>query len=539
MGLAVSRFDDNDPSGSPDNSYWRRRRTEATWQLREALLDGNVKVAARLLGIDAAPSSAQQDSVVARCCGLIPASETAQPPGKRMPDDYIYHPPPQPGSRMCDDRRSKLIIGCAALCYTLCCWPVVCFYVIREWLQPNDIETEPASSTTRTIVPSEAEADSCRSLNLDTHRWEDDCGMSALHYLALGRRETLYWKMRFNVPPVGPTGIQWLEGAKSIEQRRDLLRLLLRHGRLAPHSVTAVNSHGATALHAAACVGDCSLIEAMIRKTDKSGRHTTFADGAVDTALSTPDNLGSAITGATPVDVAASFGHPAAARLLGLGLLSNIEHVRSIFLPILISESGGGVNPGGGRSTGVAREDSDIVPSSWALESEGSSGAAAAVKVLKDDEARLEHLRLKQRQLAAQLGMPLSQASALLAQHSFDLELALDAHQRSMDTYRKMQGAPDEEEEDEEDHMIREETLEIMHTTHDEVRLQVHDGEVAGGHEECPVCFETVPRAEVVKSMCLRALKECRHFVCDRCLFASVHERVMDKGDLVLPCPKT
>lgn len=72
------------------------------------------------------------------------------------------------------------------------------------------------------------------------------------------------------------------------------------------------------------------------------------------------------------------------------------------------------------------REDSDILPSSWALVAEGSlgSGAAEAVEVLKDDAARLEHLRMKERLLTAQLGTPLTQTGALLAQHHFDLQLA-------------------------------------------------------------------------------------------------------------------
>jgi len=43
--------DDGMPTGRPDNSYWRQRRKDKTWQLREALLDGNAKVACRLLGI--------------------------------------------------------------------------------------------------------------------------------------------------------------------------------------------------------------------------------------------------------------------------------------------------------------------------------------------------------------------------------------------------------------------------------------------------------------------------------------------------------
>ena len=44
---------DQSPYGRPNNSYWRKRRAEDTWKLREALLDGDVEAVCLWLGIDA------------------------------------------------------------------------------------------------------------------------------------------------------------------------------------------------------------------------------------------------------------------------------------------------------------------------------------------------------------------------------------------------------------------------------------------------------------------------------------------------------
>ena len=531
MGLSWSDSNsDNLPTGSPNNTYWRKRRTETTWQLREALLDGNASVVARLLGIDAGTSSqVPRDSGPAhrRCCGLLPAFGSGQHRENSMPHNYVYHPPPGPAAEPARAPAPNLRIidfplwfWCLLSCITVLCFPCVFVKVIVDELARRE--------TSRETSPAEDDSCStCRALDLNMHCWEDDCGMTALHYLALGRRQTPYEKMSFNFPAVGEHAIRGLAGSESIEQRKNLLLLLLRHGRLSPLHLSVKNSHGATALHAAACVGDVVLIETMIRKADDSYRQPTFDDGTVDTALSTPDGIGDwqrqavligaandGAAGQLPVDVAASHGHFAAARLLGLGLLTNIDQVRSL-CATLISDCGLGVSRGQWRPTaGVVREDSDAVASSWALTSQGVLGAAAeapaAVEVLEDDSARLEHLRLKERQLAAQLGMPTAKAGALLARHHFDSKLALDAHRDIMEASTR-QG--------EEETSFVGENAEIVHTTHDEVRLQVRDDAGAPGDEECPVCFE---RSEVRASVCRRALKECGHFFCDRCLFGHV-----------------
>ena len=83
--------DDLLPTGRPDNSYWRQRRQEKTWQLREALLDGNAKVACRLLGIPLdsgteldgpAPEAAAAQRT--RCCGMMPSAvQSGEPSGSR------------------------------------------------------------------------------------------------------------------------------------------------------------------------------------------------------------------------------------------------------------------------------------------------------------------------------------------------------------------------------------------------------------------------------------------------------------------------
>ena len=457
-----------------------------------------------------------------------------------MPDNYVYHPPPGPAAEPARAPAPNLRIidfplwfWCLLSCITVLCFPCVFVKVM--------VDERARRETSRETSPAEDDSCStCRALDLNMHCWEDDCGMTALHYLALGRRQTPYEKMSFNFPAVGEHAIRGLAGSESIEQRKNLLLLLLRHGRLSPLHLSVKNSHGATALHAAACVGDVVLIETMIRKADDSYRQPTFDDNTVDTALATPDGIGdwqrqAVLIGAgndgaaaqLPVDVAASHGHFAAARLLGLGLLTNIDQVRSL-CATLISDCGLGVSRGQLLPTaGVVREDSDAVASSWALTSQGVLGAAAeappAVEVLQDDSARLEHLRLKERQLAAQLGMPTAKAGAMLAQHHFDLKLALDAHRASMEVSTRQGGEEIGE------------NAEIVHTTHDEVRLRVRDDAGAPGDEECPVCFE---RADVRASVCRRALRECGHFVCDRCLFGHVRVRIMDEGDLsLLVCP--
>ena len=52
------------------------------------------------------------------------------------------------------------------------------------------------------------------------------------------------------------------------------------------------------------------------------------------------------------------------------------------------------------------------------------------------------------------------------------------------------------------------------------------------------MCFEVVNMADAMASRCHSALSECRHFVCNECLFGHVRIRVMDEGDLsLLVCP--
>jgi hypothetical protein len=91
MGNFLGRDSDREtedglPTGRPDNSYWRQRRKDKTWQLREALLDGNAKVVCRLLGIHLVSgadldgpttegAAAQSETPPrTRCCGMMHAA---------------------------------------------------------------------------------------------------------------------------------------------------------------------------------------------------------------------------------------------------------------------------------------------------------------------------------------------------------------------------------------------------------------------------------------------------------------------------------
>jgi hypothetical protein len=171
----------------------------------------------------------------------------------------------------------------------------------------------------------------CEHIYLSSFRWEDDGGMSCLHYLALGRRHTEYVGMRYpgglNYPILGSAN--GVRGDDSVAGRSELLVLLLQQGRITPYSLLAVNNHGANPLHAAACGGDVAIIAAMVRKPSQKYSKPTFAVGAVDTALesrdTTPYSPAAGVRGARAVDVAGKYGHAHSARLLGLGLLSHID----------------------------------------------------------------------------------------------------------------------------------------------------------------------------------------------------------------------
>ena len=580
MGNFLGRDSDREnedglPTGRPDNSYWRQGRKEKIWHLREALLDGNAKVACRLLGshvvtgaeLDgpaAEGATAQSETPQrARCCGMMPMSRSAKQPSDRvqaqpvaqigerssrapplgatrseeaveqtgmpegmpedyhvtsdeeaveqtgmpevMPEDYHIHGTvaPQPRPVAHEWTWGESMNSCIGACF---CWCLLCYLCClvraarpKPGPRPPDqnqtsyqdqhgniieingngfgnVETN-AQGRSSSWQQEPGDADDCSVLDLHSYRWEDDNGMSALHYLALGRRHTPYARMQFNFPAVGPHAARGLAGDTSVQHRKRLLLLLLSHGRLTPYSVQAVNAHGANPLHAAACVGDSVLVETLIRKADAANEclQPTFGIGAVDSALAALDSAPAGGPAATmpdtatsrlPVDVATSFGHPISARLLGLGLLSNIPQVLSFCGTLILQSSL--ADPLGQGLGALAREDSDVRPSSWALVSEGSIGAVAeqSVKVLKNDEARLQNLQLKERQLAAQLGLPLADAGRLLARNNFDLESAVTAHQESVRASQEGDWGE----------FLGDGPLEIVHTTHDDVRVDVFEG---------------------------------------------------------------
>ena len=165
---------DESPHGLPDNSYWRRRRTEDTWKLREALLDGDAAVACRLLGIDrhAEVSKSQPSLQLSSRVAQVGSKVLAGNEKERAGDD----------SDEVDMQRSS---GCDSLCKCI---------VLKGSVRRN---RAPRPQSNATPIP---EADSyptginvmassgilrsgCYRLDLGKFTWDDDGGHSALHYL--------------------------------------------------------------------------------------------------------------------------------------------------------------------------------------------------------------------------------------------------------------------------------------------------------------------------------------------------------------------
>ena len=268
---------DQSPHGRPNNSYWRKRRAEDTWKLREALLDGRVEAVCVWLGIDAHKHA-----------DLLGNEATTSRSRDRDPE------PPRSSS---GER-----VGCSQVCS--------CLYGNAE--SPTDdangnaVHSLPPITANNTAASEDmatcAPRWSCLgSLDLSSHRWEDDGGHSALHYLAGGRTETSY--MSTNFPVIGQDASP---GSKpdheSSRHRLALMLILLREGYITRDAVIMTNGSGATPVHVAAAVGNQMFVIAMLRKRASSA--PTFSASAVDTALLTAD-----ADGLVPVDAAAKFGH--------------------------------------------------------------------------------------------------------------------------------------------------------------------------------------------------------------------------------------
>ena len=268
---------DGSPLGAPNNSYWRGRRSEETWKLREALLDGNITVACRLLGIEL---NQQQQWPTGGVHGsgeeVGQEEQSAQGPrcarwcGCLRPDTH-----PDPGQSASTKGADTQV------------------------QPPATISTVAGASATGSM----RHMSECSRLDLGIHIWEDDGGHRAMHYLARGRCETAYAGMRTNFPVQGPDASPGKLSHESAQQRLRLFLILLSEGRLTRQDVLKTNGHGATALHVAAAVGDLTFIDAFLATTE-SGSAPRLSTTDVDTALVTADS-----SHLVPVDVAAKFGH--------------------------------------------------------------------------------------------------------------------------------------------------------------------------------------------------------------------------------------
>jgi hypothetical protein len=279
---------DVSPLGHPNNSYWRNRRSEDTWKLREALLDGNATAACRLLGIDLTKYSVLEDHG-----------------GQQIN-----------GKQQDDEDGPQLVTGCMPFCRCFVMGPVskkAAPDQTRKGECPQVRTQNAPSPGVRGGSAGSACMDAgCGSLDLGNHRWEDDGGHSALHYLARGRCDTEYEGVRTNFPVTGQHASPGPLAHESENLRCELLLVLMQEGRIGfSNTVLRTNQYGATALHVAAAVGNLQLIDVFLKSWTAPSR-PTFAEMDVDTALLTPDG-----TNLVPVDVAAKFGHTGACAWVG------------------------------------------------------------------------------------------------------------------------------------------------------------------------------------------------------------------------------
>ena len=165
---------DESPHGLPDNSYWRRRRTEDTWKLREALLDGDTAVACRLLGIDrhAEVSKSQPSLQLSSRVAQVGSKVLAGNEKERAGDD----------SDEVDMQRSS---GCDSLCKCI----VLKAYVRRKRAPRPESKATPKPEADsyptgiNVMASSGILRSGCHRLDLGKFTWDDDGGHSALHYL--------------------------------------------------------------------------------------------------------------------------------------------------------------------------------------------------------------------------------------------------------------------------------------------------------------------------------------------------------------------
>jgi hypothetical protein len=240
------------PLGAANNSYWVKRRKEDSWKLREALLDGDVEAACRLLDIDTAKYSdllgySNQIPNVSGSNGEHAQGISSTTKNGASEDEE------EKGARdrgcFCIFRKNKSASrGSADISASKDACPQV-----------------PPPQTANTILPTTVAQSlpaSCGLLDLSVHRWMDDGGHSAMHYLARGRCETEYAGMQTNYPVVFPVSVappgsgpealrqrllkkptdlsklrQREPAIESAQLRKRLLLILLSEGRISRHGV--------------------------------------------------------------------------------------------------------------------------------------------------------------------------------------------------------------------------------------------------------------------------------------------------------------
>ena len=311
----------------------------------------------------------------------------------------------------------------------------------------------------------------------------------------------------------GPTSSQ------SAAQRLDLMYLLLKE-KCIPRGALIANGHGATALHVAAAAGNLAFVDAFLAAECSITHPQTMWTAAVDTALLTKD-----CEGHTPVDVAAKMGNVVVAQRLGLGLLSNLNDVVSLCHNALAQSS----LPTSKRFH-FTHDNPEVNKrsSSWSLVG-GLVSWAEQGKVSVDDDAMLGELRRNETLLAARLAIPREEAAMLLEKHRFNVEDAIRVGRRKTVSGLALSGIGARFSGDAD-------CFDDLYESGD-LALETQQGRGEKEKRKCSVCFEIVIGEEGA-DMCEYALKVCKHFVCNECLFWHVSARVTDNSDVLqIVCP--
>jgi hypothetical protein len=135
------------PVGPPTNAYWTKRKTEATWVLRERLLNGDVREVGG--GDGSWRARAIQPRSETHAC--LPCAQVCDMLKLPLPQEYREYTDP---------------------------WAA-----FKGWFEKKNV---PA----KTLLPA--------NFDVFEHVWADDGGHSAFHYLCIGRQRTNYagWKTK-------------------------------------------------------------------------------------------------------------------------------------------------------------------------------------------------------------------------------------------------------------------------------------------------------------------------------------------------------